>query len=84
MQIQTGVSPDNFHLIGHSLGAHIAGFSGKIIQHIRRITALDPALAPFQNLTREEKLDSSDASLVDVIHTNGGTKVGESFSFPGD
>ncbi|GFQ75594.1 pancreatic lipase-related protein 2 [Trichonephila clavata] len=77
IMMQTGVSPDNFHLIGHSLGAHIAGFAGKIIKHLRRITALDPALAPFQNLTKEEKLDPSDANLVDVIHTNGGTKVGE-------
>ncbi|GBM43938.1 Inactive pancreatic lipase-related protein 1 [Araneus ventricosus] len=75
---QSGVGPDNFHLVGHSFGAHIAGFAGKIVQNLRRITALDPALAPFQNMTRSEKLDPTDANLVDVIHTNGGTQVGVS------
>ncbi|GIX78365.1 pancreatic lipase-related protein 2 [Caerostris darwini] len=77
IMMQTGAKPNNFHLIGHSLGAHIAGFAGKIVKNLRRITALDPALAPFQNLTRSEKLDPTDAHLVDVIHTNGGTQVGE-------
>ncbi|GIY75340.1 pancreatic lipase-related protein 2 [Caerostris extrusa] len=42
IMMQTGAKPNNFHLIGHSLGAHIAGFAGKIVKNLRRITALDP------------------------------------------
>ncbi|XP_035207087.1 inactive pancreatic lipase-related protein 1-like isoform X2 [Stegodyphus dumicola] len=74
---QSGAGPEKFHLIGHSFGAHIAGFAGKIVKNIRRITALDPAMAPFQNKSKDERLDSTDANLVDVIHTNAGTEVGE-------
>ncbi|KAG8177210.1 hypothetical protein JTE90_019375 [Oedothorax gibbosus] len=74
---ESGALPENFHLIGHSLGAHAAGFAGKIVPGLRRITALDPALNPFQNRSTSERLHQSDAGLVDVIHTNGGTKVGE-------
>jgi phosphatidic acid-selective phospholipase A1 len=33
-----GVSKDNIHLIGLSLGAHLAGYIGKVIPGIRRIT----------------------------------------------
>jgi len=74
---QTGAGPENFHLVGHSLGAHIAGFAGKRVKHLRRITALDPALTPFHNMSKYDRLDSSDADLVDVIHTNAGTQPGE-------
>ena len=36
---------DMFHLIGHSLGAHIMGFAGKrlVNPQVNRITGLDPA-----------------------------------------
>ncbi|XP_042906360.1 pancreatic lipase-related protein 2 [Parasteatoda tepidariorum] len=74
---QIGVGPEAFHLVGHSLGAHIAGFVGKSVKQLRRITALDPALSPFQNKSKLERLDVSDANLVDVIHTNGGSEVGD-------
>lgn len=69
---------DKIHYIGHSLGAHIAGYAGLGIlkeynKTISRITGLDPAGPlfewPYQDPI-EEKLDSTDAEFVDVIHTN--------------
>lgn len=60
-------------VIGHSLGAQIAGFAGKYLKgDLDTIIALDPA-APLYSA--EEKvsrhLDKSDAKYVYVIHTNG-------------
>merc|ERR1712025_1043476 len=54
---QYNMDPDQFHIIGHSLGAHLAGFAGsKFAQmkikgknrKIARITGLDPAEPFFQ------------------------------------
>jgi pimeloyl-ACP methyl ester carboxylesterase len=36
--IEAGVSPAKIHLIGHSLGAHIAAYVAKAIPGIGRIT----------------------------------------------
>ncbi|XP_035225003.1 pancreatic lipase-related protein 2-like [Stegodyphus dumicola] len=69
---QKKVSAETFHIIGHSFGSHIAGFAGKQIKNLRRITALDPALAPFKGVPPEERLDYKDAKIVDVIHSNAG------------
>lgn len=65
---------NRFHLVGHSLGAHIAGFVGADNEgQIARITGLDPAGPIFVDLHQIHRLDSSDAKFVDVVHTNGGT-----------
>ncbi|XP_069837856.1 pancreatic lipase-related protein 2-like [Dendropsophus ebraccatus] len=61
----------NIHLIGHSLGAHVAGEAGKRRPGIARISGLDPAGPYFENTPPEVRLDPSDAALVDVIHTDG-------------
>ncbi|XP_062575958.1 pancreatic triacylglycerol lipase-like [Saccostrea cucullata] len=59
------------HIIGHSLGAQIAGFAGAWTEgKIGRITGLDPAGPLFNKYHPMARLDASDASFVDVIHTD--------------
>uniref|UniRef100_A0A8C6NAR3 Triacylglycerol lipase n=1 Tax=Melopsittacus undulatus TaxID=13146 RepID=A0A8C6NAR3_MELUD len=65
-----GYSPANVHIIGHSLGAHVAGEAGKRRPGIGRITGLDPAQPYFQGTPIEVRLDKTDAEFVDVIHTD--------------
>lgn len=67
-----GLDPNDVHLIGHSLGAHTAGYAGeKMGGSIGRITGLDPAEPYFQGMPNHLRLDYTDAKLVDVIHTDG-------------
>ncbi|GFY71072.1 pancreatic triacylglycerol lipase [Trichonephila inaurata madagascariensis] len=68
---ETGISPKSVHLIGHSLGAHTAGYAGERVPNIGRITGLDPAGPCFQNSPAEVRLDPTDALFVDIIHTDG-------------
>ncbi|XP_066600682.1 pancreatic lipase-related protein 2-like [Prorops nasuta] len=70
-------SLDNVHVLGHSLGAHIAGSAGEKLQgKIGRITGMDPARPNFESpflKSPMDRLDPSDAKFVDVIHTCAGT-----------
>lgn len=66
-----GLNPADVHMIGHSLGAHTAGYAGQAIEGLGRITGLDPAEPYFQGMPPFVRLDPSDAALVDVIHTDG-------------
>merc|ERR550519_1340256 len=59
-----------FHCIGHSLGAHICGFVGKETA-IDRISGMDPAGPLFSKSKEEERLHSTDATVVDALHTDG-------------
>ncbi|XP_044077559.1 lipase member H isoform X2 [Siniperca chuatsi] len=66
-----GASLSSIHMIGVSLGAHISGFVGANLNgSIGRITALDPAGPQFIDKPPEDRLDSSDAQFVDVLHTD--------------
>lgn len=60
------------YVIGHSLGAQIAGSAGKQIQPFRfnTIFALDPAGPKFRNRSDEFRLDASDADYVESIQTS--------------
>nr|XP_018906706.1 PREDICTED: uncharacterized protein LOC109036788 [Bemisia tabaci]XP_018906707.1 PREDICTED: uncharacterized protein LOC109036788 [Bemisia tabaci] len=62
---------DNVHMIGFSLGAHVAGFAGAELKNLSRITGLDPAGPLFESQDPRARLDSTDAKFVDVIHSNG-------------
>ncbi|CAB3360980.1 Hypothetical predicted protein [Cloeon dipterum] len=69
-----GHSVGNSHCIGHSLGAHVCGFSGKASSTgtLGRVTGMDPALPLFSYDDPSTRLASTDASYVDVIHTCAG------------
>lgn len=64
------------HLIGHSLGAQIAGSAGRHYsrltggRQILRVTGLDPANPCFYNGKTLPGLSSRDAHYVDIIHSN--------------
>ena len=68
---EKSLTAKDFHLIGFSLGAHIAGFAGMEIANISRITGLDPASPLFEGYDEKARLDPNDAEFVDVIHSNG-------------
>ncbi|XP_045115527.1 pancreatic triacylglycerol lipase-like isoform X1 [Portunus trituberculatus] len=78
LESHTQLLPRNVHLIGHSLGAHLAGYAGERVTGLGRITGLDPAEPLFEFMPPSVRLDPSDALLVDVIHTDAGR-----FSFGG-
>jgi hypothetical protein len=64
-------SADDVHIIGHSLGSHIAGYAGERIPNLGRITGLDPAGPYFEFTDPRVRLDKTDAKFVDAIHTDG-------------
>jgi pimeloyl-ACP methyl ester carboxylesterase len=66
---------DRTTVIGFSLGAHIAGMTGKNVRRgrIANIVGLDPAGPLFSVRNPEGRLDAADAEFVEVIHTNGPT-----------
>lgn len=73
---EAGIDPRKIQLIGHSLGAHLAGFVGKNTkEHVGRIYGLDPAGPCFGTVSGKlypssKRLASSDADEVISIHTN--------------
>jgi hypothetical protein len=67
------VTMDQIHVIGYSLGAHVAGNIGhELGGKCPRVTALDPALPLFDIVTDEDRVDPSDGQYVEVIHTASG------------
>ncbi|KAF2883646.1 hypothetical protein ILUMI_22518 [Ignelater luminosus] len=71
--ISEGVPYDDVHLVGHSLGAHVAAMGADKVKggKIARITGLDPAGPGYNSdVPPMYRLDPSDAQLVDIIHTN--------------
>jgi len=74
--LQTNGAPAAFTtIIGHSLGAHIAGFAGTAFrqgtgQALGQIVGLDPAGPSFEGKGPGDRLDPTDAARVTTIHTS--------------
>lgn len=60
-------------IVGHSLGAHIAGMAGKRVKlgKVGTIVGLDPAAPLFKVREVKNRLHRNDAEYVEIIHTNG-------------
>ncbi|KAM7348132.1 lipoprotein lipase-like [Cochliomyia hominivorax] len=67
---------DSLVVIGHSLGAHVAGFCGKSIKRgtLSYIVGLDPASPLYSYDKPATRLANTDAKYVETIQTNGKTK----------
>ncbi|XP_014100217.3 uncharacterized protein [Bactrocera oleae] len=75
LQREAGIRYQDLHVIGFSMGAHIAGIAGKHIQTGRLpvIYALDPALPFFRYDNFDERVAITDADYVEVVHTSVGS-----------
>lgn len=72
---EQGLSADNLELVGASLGAHVVAYAAKQFYEKTgkrpwRLTGLDPAGPCFRSLPPEYKISPSDATHVDIVHTN--------------
>ncbi|KAF6211015.1 hypothetical protein GE061_014128 [Apolygus lucorum] len=72
--VEHGIPSDHIHMIGHSIGAHIAGVASKEAMSgiVGRITGLDAAWPLYKGLREFDRLDATDADFVDCIHTSSG------------
>ncbi|KAL6468025.1 hypothetical protein MHYP_G00237020 [Metynnis hypsauchen] len=66
-----GYPLEKLHVLGYSLGAHVAGIAGNLSNNkVNRITGLDPAGPTFEHADTLKRLSPDDAKFVDVLHTN--------------
>ncbi|XP_026331599.1 pancreatic lipase-related protein 3-like [Hyposmocoma kahamanoa] len=76
MLLKEGLSPKGLHLVGHSMGAHLLGFTARSLADrghpVPRLTGLDPAYPGFYPAILASPMSVHDADFVDVIHTDGG------------
>lgn len=64
------ISVSQFTLVGHSLGAHVVGKAGATVNGlVDHIIGLDPAGPLFTIDDTNDRLDTTDAGYVEIIHT---------------
>jgi Ca2+-binding RTX toxin-like protein len=73
--MNNGVDPTYTNLIGHSLGAHVAGFAGSAYRtstgrSLSQIVGLDAAGPEFEGKSASDRLDPADATRVTALHTS--------------
>ncbi|KAG5668798.1 hypothetical protein PVAND_016724 [Polypedilum vanderplanki] len=73
--VSAGLSGWNrINVIGHSLGGHVAGHTGKRTNgRIQAIFATDPAGPLFNVNSPNDRLAAGDAVYTEALHTNAGT-----------
>ena len=74
------VNPATTQIIGHSLGAHIAGITADVYEQTNRVAidsviGLDPAGPFIDRNNLATRLDANDARRVSALHTDGGTGI---------
>ncbi|XP_078280106.1 lipoprotein lipase-like [Rhinoraja longicauda] len=70
---------EHIHMLGYSLGAHVAGFAGTYgAYRVGRITGLDPAGPVFEGADAQHRLSPEDAVFVDALHTYTRGSLGRS------
>ncbi|KAJ8951116.1 hypothetical protein NQ318_021560 [Aromia moschata] len=83
-----GLQLSRVTLVGHSLGAHVAGNAGAALNgQVGVIVGLDPAGPLFSTSNTNNRIDPTDGLFVQVIHTNGGllgmsAAIGDSDYYP--
>lgn len=90
MLTTVGFDIANLNIIGHNLGAHVAGFAGKNYPgttQVGAIVALDASLSNFDINVPAQRLAVGDAIYVESIHTNTGQQgfdwpLGDSAFYP--
>ncbi|XP_011564547.3 inactive pancreatic lipase-related protein 1 isoform X1 [Plutella xylostella] len=76
--LEAGLPLEKLHVIGHSLGSHVAGYFARELRNqydktVKRLTALDPAFPGFYpDGVMLEHVVAADAEFVDIIHTDAG------------
>lgn len=81
LHTERGLDFETTHVIGYSMGGHVAGITGKKVTKgkINTIIGLDPAMPLFWIKNPEFRITDTDAEYVETIQTNGGM---EGFQFP--
>ncbi|XP_003403021.1 phospholipase A1 [Bombus terrestris] len=75
LHTKAGLQTSNLKIIGHSLGAQIAGLSAWEVgksSRVAEVVGLDPAMPRFHDKKPGRRVDESDAENVQIIHTCSG------------